>query len=219
MPRLFGRGELDRIKSTATRESQRRFLTAASNHEEIKLLDSLYDEVFNKSPNGPSELTQLLHEWARHPKRNLDYPWVLAEARDIYFFSITGNPREVKQVGVGFDVFSPAYSGRPFNIPPWVPSEKSERYRRRVLSAFEEYLDDWIAVCKRHRKPFQRRHTRPAEVQHDRYRWTAEHVCLKRGWTEIVEKNGLDIFPQAVSEAVRKILGEIGIPTGKAKPG
>jgi hypothetical protein len=214
----LGPGEFGLIPTTTARESRRKFLLAASKHEQIRLLDSLYSEVFNKFPEGPDEFTKLVQMWAA--KRNLDYPWVRDEALEVYFRWLPVPPGKAppwplpptpKQAG--FEDLSTTYRFPPFHIPPWLPTEEPDVYKRRVVRKFEKYLGGVIRQCKISRKPLQQRRPRPGHYhQTDHYRWAVERVCLKRGWTEIANENQLGINTQGIREAVLKVLKCVGIP-------
>jgi hypothetical protein len=188
------------------RECRRLFLIAASKHEEILLIDSLHEKVFSKLPGTPAELERLLRDWSG-PHR-LDYTWVLDAARNLYYFSRT--PNSDKVLYATFETSWPAYEAGPFSPSPWAPNEDLDKYRQRVILKFEQYIDELIVQIKESRRPLQHRGS-----QSDHYRWAAECVCLKLGWTEIADRHARKhqqfVTPQAVRDAVLKVLEKIGI--------
>ena len=196
------------------RECRRLFLVAASKHEDILLLDSLHEKVFSKLPGTPEELEPLLLDWAGH--HYLRYAWVLDAARNLYYFSRTPNSNGL--LYRTFETSWPAYEAKPFYPPPWAPNEDLDEYRQRVLPIFEKYLDELIVQIKQSRRPLQDRGSQP-----NHYRWAAEHVCLELGWTEIANRHGKEyrqfVSPQAVRDAVLKVLDKIGIHEVKANQG
>jgi hypothetical protein len=204
------------IDANVRRECQREFLIAASKHEEIRLVDSLHDEVFSKFPDG-DELERFLLNWADHPNRNLAYPWVLDAARNLYHISWIPHYRRLAKKN--FETSLPAHSPQPFLGTPWVLNDDIDRYENRLRTAFEEFLTDWIKQCNGIRKRSKQKHRRQGTYsgryhKPDHYRWAAEYVCLKRGWTEIAKTNQLGIYIQGVTQAVNKVLDDIGIPRG-----
>ena len=169
----------------------------ASEHKEIRLLDTLRNEVFQKLPNTRDDLDDLLRDWAQ--RHHLNYEWVLDMARQLYRLSRVPN--------ANFGTLGPAYEIPPFHPPPWAPIEPETIYCKRMVARFREFLDQSILECKQSRKPLQDRGS-----QSDHYRWAAEHVCLGWGWTEIAKKHRRSLYTQAIRDAVLKVLEKVGIP-------
>jgi hypothetical protein len=207
------------IDAKARRECRREFLIAASKHKEILLVDSLDEEVFFNFPEG-DKFEHLLRRWARH--WHLNYPWVLTEARNLYDSRRRPDSRELAPFT--FETSKPAHLPPLFGGPAWVENGPPD-YEERFLASFKDFLSDWIKQCKGIRKRLQQRHRRHGQYtgqyhRPDHYLWAAEHICLKRGWTQIAEKNDLGINISGVRDAVHKVLDDIQLPRKyKAKRG
>ncbi|HEV2201733.1 MAG TPA: hypothetical protein VGR73_18080 [Bryobacteraceae bacterium] len=198
----------DSYRDTAVFECRRLFLIAASDHPKIQLAKTLKKKVFHKALSQPDQLEPLLWEWAR--SHNLEYPWVIDEARFLYgISSIPSNARErlgdsQRFFPADFGTTHPAYEGPDFAAPPWSPVESLDAFRKRVKQRFKEELEKYICDLKH----AQKSNRVNASARH--YRWAAERICLGLSWSDIaVKTEGLS--RQAVQKAVRKIFRILGV--------
>jgi hypothetical protein len=209
---------------TALRECRLHFLRAAAAHPRIILGDSLRRQVFEPSkkrwrelglPEDPdprrgwtleqyhalvpyySAEAQFVRRWASH--HHLNYEWVRQAADEIFgAASFPSSPFSTAQ----------RYAFKDFSWADWhFEREDESTYRKRMRAMFRTALNQHISTVKLKRAQFLK--DRGSQSSH--YRWAAERVCLRWGWSQIAEENRVPVSWQAVRQAVLPILARIGI--------
>ena len=218
-------------ESTAIAECRRLFLKAAASHPEIRLAESLGEQVLIPTQklrvelglfNLPESQWQAVHwkaheSWSRKNQRllrswakdaNLDFDWVLSDAGQ----QLT-TWRSFPELKTPFtDIFG--YQAPEFFVEPWFfDLEQEGPYRRRMKAKFATVLEAHIRDVKQLRTSLLPDHGSRAP----HYRWAAERVCLGRNWNEIANANPVRVSWQAVRKAVQPILAKIGIPRTQPK--
>jgi hypothetical protein len=224
----------DKLTQTVIRECRAHFLRAAVQDPEIRLGHYLDEEVREPSeklweelglpvpPRPSNEFTpeqwhaaeqyslkkrDLIEDWAAHHR--LPYEWVHRAAMDTLACR-----------------FSPenAFSEIPGYLPQgswpgWAFEHESESaYRKRMRQAVDGYISNVKLARKKllHHRQSRDKASTAKDSRSRQYRWAAEYVCLKWGWSKIVAKNPVWVQWQAVREAVLPILEQIGIPSDTA---
>ena len=190
---------------TAKRECRRLFLIAASEHEGIRLLESLRSQVFAPALAG-GDFGSLIREWAT-PK-NLLTDWFLEEAFFLYRYSINPHSKELSSV-ITFESSMPVYEGS-FRLPPWVTKEDAEKYKKRVTTMFKSFLSDSMDRRKRLRALARKREGSLS------YRWAAEYICLNKPYEKIEDPRGCDW--RSIQEQVKPIIDFIGLRKARIRP-
>jgi hypothetical protein len=198
------------FEAVAREEYRLLFLDAAAKHPEVRLLDSLRDNVMLKLNETPGQSSALLREWA--VSHRLEHDWVLEQAAFLCKVSQVIGSKLLQIPAKGFLAFPFAYPEPIIKFPPWCEVEEQRDYTKRMVQHCKSELTRYLDAVARARGVLQERGSRENHLC-----WAVERVCLGRRWTEILKQHPRALVdPAAVRGGVQNVLARIGIPDPKA---
>lgn len=198
-----------RDKDPAVYEQRAAFLQAASDHERIKLGDSLLENVHRRILEEPkkyaneAETNKLMWNWAA--RFNLGAYWVIGMCWNALSAQRVSPKKKLRFESVV--IYSPPPA---FQLPVWDMREEEARYIGRVNQMLASALDGYIADSKRKRSSYPITRSRSGPVK-TRYAYAALKVCLGLSYEQIAGMYG--VTPQSVSQLVAGICERIGLST------
>jgi hypothetical protein len=179
----------------ALQECRLQFLKAAARHPRIRLWQSLQNDVFNVAQGDSRKVEELLRAWSR--SWNLEYDWVLSEARNRIGLPATSSG--------GWPVYAPS----PFHPAPWYPGQDEEQYIKRAKLRLEEALRAHLRQATQARKALGL--VSPTEDKLG-FTWAAEYTCKGSPWSAIVNNYLGSTNYQAIQGRATPILKALGLP-------